>query len=166
MNFKPIIRTSIAPYKAIGIPENSPRKSIREGASSLFRQGPESPKNLSCSRATPDLHRCKSGVAAPVQVWGCPRARDILGLSGPRLKRLLAPSLIDFRGGPIALYLAIGVLMIPIKKSHSQPQLPKSHQPGKDAWLVGDWAHTVLNWETDSLKRGCWGGGQQKSQPY
>ena len=29
-----------------------PRKSIREGASSLFGRGPESPKNVSCSRAT------------------------------------------------------------------------------------------------------------------
>ena len=37
---------------------------------------------------------------APVQPWGCPRARDILELSGPRPKRLLAPSLIDFRGNP------------------------------------------------------------------
>ena len=30
-----------------------PRKSIREGASSFFRRGKESPKNVSCSRATP-----------------------------------------------------------------------------------------------------------------
>ena len=35
----------------------------------------------------------------------------ILGLSGPRPKRLLAPSLIDFRGNPgiRALYQAIGI---------------------------------------------------------
>ena len=39
-----------------------PRKSIREGASSLFGPGPESPKVVSCSRATPRLHRCKSGL--------------------------------------------------------------------------------------------------------
>ena len=47
-----------------------------------------------------------------MQVWGCSRARDISGrLSGPRPKRLLAPSLIDFRGNPgiRALYQAIGI---------------------------------------------------------
>ena len=39
-----------------------PEKSIREGASNLFGRGPESPKIVSCSRATPRLHRCKSGL--------------------------------------------------------------------------------------------------------
>ena len=38
---------------------------------------------------------------APVQSWSYPRARDIFGgLSGPRLNRLLAPSLVDFQGNP------------------------------------------------------------------
>ena len=80
-----------------------PRKSIREGASSLFGRGPERPKNVSCSRATPWLHRCKSGVALEQET--------ILGLSGPRPKRLLAPSLIDFRGNPgiRALHQANGI---------------------------------------------------------
>ena len=38
------------------------RKSIGEGASSLVGGWP-SPENVSCSRATLRLHRCKSGVA-------------------------------------------------------------------------------------------------------
>ena len=38
-------------------------KSIGEGASSLFGRWPGSPENVSCSRATPDLHRCNLGVA-------------------------------------------------------------------------------------------------------
>ena len=58
-----------------------PRKSIREGASSLFGPGPESPKIVSCSRATPRLHRCKSGVAPEQEIFW--------GLSGPGPKRLL-----------------------------------------------------------------------------
>ena len=46
-----------------------------------------------------------------MQVWVCSRARDIVGLYGPRLKRLLGPSLIDFHGNPgvWALYQAIGI---------------------------------------------------------
>ena len=80
-----------------------PRKSIREGASSLFGQGPESPRIVSCSRATPDLHRCNLGVALEQET--------IFGLSGPCPKRLLAPSLIDFRGNPRiwASYQAVGI---------------------------------------------------------
>ena len=50
--------------------------------------GPERPKNVSCSGATPDLHLCNLGVAIEQET--------ILGLSDPRPKRLLAPSLIDF----------------------------------------------------------------------
>ena len=56
----PKIGIPIAWYKS-RIP-GFPQKSIREGASSLFGRGPESPKNVSCSRATPRLHRCKSGL--------------------------------------------------------------------------------------------------------
>ena len=79
------------------------RKSIRERASSLFGRGSERPKNVSCSRATPDLHRCNLGVALEQET--------ILGLSGPRPKRLLALSLMDFRGNPgiWALYQANGI---------------------------------------------------------
>ena len=40
-----------------------PLKSIGEGASSVFGGGPGSPENVSCSRATPHLHRCNLGVA-------------------------------------------------------------------------------------------------------
>ena len=63
------------------------------------------PEFLFFPRATPRLHRCNQGP------WGCSGARDILGLSGPRPTRLLAPSLIDFRGktGIRALYQAIGI---------------------------------------------------------
>ena len=38
-------------------------KSIGEGASGLFRGWPGSPEDVSCSGATPDLHRCNLGVA-------------------------------------------------------------------------------------------------------
>ena len=80
-----------------------PRISRREGASSLFGRGPERPKIVSCSRATPRVHRCNHGVALEQET--------ILGLSGPRPKRLLAPSLIDIRGNPgiRASYQAIGI---------------------------------------------------------
>ena len=56
-----------------------PQNSIRQGASSLFGQGPESPKIVSCSR-------------------GALEQETILGLSGPRPRRLLAPCLIEFFG--------------------------------------------------------------------
>ena len=58
--FDPKIGIPFAWYKA-RIPV-FPRKSTREGASSLFGPGPERPKIVSCSRATPRLHRCKSGL--------------------------------------------------------------------------------------------------------
>ena len=100
---RPMNWVPIAWYKA-RIP-GFPRKSIRDGASSLFGRGPERPKKIvSCSRATPRLHRCNLGVALEQETI-------FLGLSGPRPKRLLAPSLIDFRGNPgiRALYQAIGI---------------------------------------------------------
>ena len=59
-----------------------PAKSIGEGASSLFWGWPGSPENVSCSRATPDLHRCNLGVALKRHF------RD----SRPSPKRLLSPS--------------------------------------------------------------------------
>ena len=65
-----------------------PRKSTREGASSLFGPGPERPKIVSGSRATPRLHRCKSGFALEQEIFW--------GLSGRGPKRLLAPSLVNF----------------------------------------------------------------------
>ena len=55
------------------------RKSIREGASSLFGRGPESPSIVSCSRATPRLHQCNLGVALEQERF--------LGLSGPVPKK-------------------------------------------------------------------------------
>ena len=46
--------------------------SAREGASSLFGRGPESPKIVSCSRATPRLHRCnlKDHLLLPLSIFG------------------------------------------------------------------------------------------------
>ena len=46
-----------------------------------------------------------------MQVWVALEQKIFLGLSGPGPKRLLAPSLIDFRGktGIRALYQAIGI---------------------------------------------------------
>ena len=62
---------------------------LREGASNLFGRGLESPKIASCSGATPRLHRCKSGLLeSKTHFWG---------FRGFLLKRLFAPSLIDFR---------------------------------------------------------------------
>ena len=55
-------------------------KSIGEGASSLLGGSPGSPENVSCSRATPDLHRCKSGVALEQETFS--------GLPGDPPKRL------------------------------------------------------------------------------
>ena len=54
-------------------------------------------------QSNPDLHRCSLGVALEQETF--------LGLSGPRPKRLLVPSLINFRGNPgiRALYQAIGI---------------------------------------------------------
>ena len=67
------------------------RKSIREGASSLFGWGPERPKNVYCSRATPDLHRCKLGVALEQETfWDSPALTR---------KKLLAPY--RFSQGPL-----------------------------------------------------------------
>ena len=64
-----------------------------------------SPKNRPGKeqRATPRF--------APMQVWVALEQETFLGLSGPRLKRLLAPSLIDFREqtGIQALNQAIGI---------------------------------------------------------
>ena len=72
---KTILEIPIAWYKA-WIP-GFPGKSIREGeTSSLFGRGPESPKI----------------------VWVALEQETFLGLSGPCPKRVLAPSLIGFRG--------------------------------------------------------------------
>ena len=62
-------------------------KSRGEGASSLFGGWPGSPENVSCSRATPDLHRCNLGAALEQETFS--------GLTGLPPKRLLAPSPID-----------------------------------------------------------------------
>ena len=62
-------------------------KWIGERASSLFGRRPGSPENISCSRATPRLHRCKSGVALEQETFS--------GLPGHPPKRPLAPSAID-----------------------------------------------------------------------
>ena len=88
LNFALLVRfhgISIAWYKA-RIP-GFPRKPIREGASSLFRQGAESPQNVSYSWATPRLH---------MQVWVALDQETFVCLSSPRPKRLLAPSLSIF----------------------------------------------------------------------
>ena len=62
-------------------------KSIGEGASSLLGGWFGSPENVSCSRATPDLHRCDLGVALEQETFS--------GLPNHPPKRLLAPSPID-----------------------------------------------------------------------
>ena len=67
-----------------------PPKSVGEGARSLFGGWPGSLENVSCSSATPDLHRCNLGVA-PVQ-------ETFSRLSGHPPKRLLAPSPTDLGG--------------------------------------------------------------------
>ena len=67
-------------------------ESTGEGASSLFGGRPESPENVFCSGATPDLHRCNLGVA--------PEQEILSRLFGPPLKRLLALSPIDLGRHP------------------------------------------------------------------
>ena len=69
-----------------------PPKSIGEGARSLFGGSPESLENVSCSRATPNLHRRNLGIAAEQETFS--------RLSGLPPKRLLAPSPLDLRGHP------------------------------------------------------------------
>ena len=78
-------------------------KSIGEGASSLLGGQPGSPENVSCSRATPRLHRCKSGVALEQETFS--------GLPGHPPKRLLRSFSCRFRGNPgiRGLCQAIGV---------------------------------------------------------
>ena len=61
-------------------------KLISEGARSLFGRRPESPKNVSCSRANARLHRCNLAVAVEQETS--------FGLSGLPPKGLL----VDFRG--------------------------------------------------------------------
>ena len=53
-----------------------PRNSRSEGASSLLRRGPERPTKRSLALVQPQQPRL-----APVQPWGCPRARDIWWVS-------------------------------------------------------------------------------------
>ena len=74
-----------------------PRKSIRGRSKWSFRAGAGESQN--CLKV------------APVQVWVALEQEIFWGLSGPGPKRLLAPSLIDFRGktGIRALYQAIGI---------------------------------------------------------
>ena len=62
-----------------------------EGASSLFGGWFGSPENVCCSRATPWLHRCKSGAL---------EQETFSGLPGHLPKRLLAPSPIDLGAVP------------------------------------------------------------------
>ena len=78
-------------------------KSIGEGASSLFGGWPGSPETVSCSSATPDMHRRNLGVALEQETFS--------GLPGHPPKRLLAPSPIDFGGNPEirGLYQAVRV---------------------------------------------------------
>ena len=95
------VATLIAWYNP-RIPRITP-KSIGEGASSLLGGWPGSPKNVSCSRATPRLHQCNSGVALEQETFS--------GLPGHPPKRLLAPSPIDLGAirGIWGLYQAIRV---------------------------------------------------------
>ena len=67
-----------------------PPESVGEGANSLFGGGPESRENVSCTGATPRLHRCKSGVALEQETFS--------RLPGHPPKRLLAPSPTDSGG--------------------------------------------------------------------
>ena len=82
-------RTRVATLIAWYIPPNSwmAPKSIGEGASSLFGGRPGSLENASCSRATPDLHRCNLEVALEQETFS--------RLPGLHPKRPLAPSPID-----------------------------------------------------------------------
>ena len=67
-------------------------KLIGEGASGLFEGWPGNPENVSCSRATPRLHRCKSGVALEQETFS--------GLQGHPPKRPTCSFSYQFRGSP------------------------------------------------------------------
>ena len=64
-------------------------KSIGEGVSSLFGGWPGSHENIS-----------SNPKVAPVQVWGCSRARDIFGTPGPSSKKTTCSFSYRFRGNP------------------------------------------------------------------
>ena len=94
-----------------------PLKSIGEGASSPFGGRPESLENVSCSGATPHMHRCNLGVA--------PEQETFSGLPDLPPKRLLAPSPIDLRGHPRIGHCA--------RPSGSQPNAPCQTKMGLKA---------------------------------
>ena len=77
---------TLRPWYKAEIPELAP-KSIGEGASGLLGRRLWSLENVSCSWATPDFHRWKSGVAQEQETFS--------RLQGLLPKRPLAPSPID-----------------------------------------------------------------------
>ena len=68
--------------------------------------GPGVPKNVFCSRATPRLHRCKSGVALEQETFS--------GLPGLPHKKTTCSFSYRFRGNPEirGLYQGIRVAML------------------------------------------------------
>ena len=91
------------------------------------------------------MHWCSLGVALEQET--------ILGLSGPGPKRLLAPSLIDFRGktGIRALYQAIGIPKLFVLAIWGVEVHQKARGQSLDAaWGVEIWQYSC-------------GGGEQNS---
>ena len=78
-------------------------KSIGEAAGGLLGRRPWSLEIVSCSRATPDLHRCN--------LEGCSRARDIFETPGPSPQKTTGSFSYQFRGssGISALYQGLRV---------------------------------------------------------
>ena len=122
-----------------------PRKSMTEGASSLVWQGSGSPKKVSCSKATLRLHRCNLGVALEQETF--------LGLPEPCQTRLLAPSVIDFRGNPgIRAFYPEGP---GIEKIHSRSNAWKNHSPTHEIFILAWNLHSrfeifILDWKFQS----------------
>ena len=107
-------------------------KSIGEGAGGLLGRRPGSLENVSCSRATSRLHRCKSGVALEQETFS--------RLPGLPPKRLLAPSPIDLGEvqGIRGLYQAIRVAILVAERHHA-------------------WNYVLLRLKTlDALSAGAW----------
>ena len=110
--------------------------SLGEGASGLFGGWPGSPENVSCSRATPDLHQCNLGVALEQETFS--------GLPGLPPKRLLAPSPIEKRairkfGGLCQAISDLELSLVRGRKRHiniwhinnfSVTRVPRSSLPG------------------------------------
>ena len=122
---------------------------------------PGSPENVSCSRATPKLHRCKSGVALEQETFS--------ELPGHPPKRLLAPSPIDLGTIRAIRAIRVGPFRVPESQKltfESQflqfciPSRPFPPRDGPRKYDIGLQGGGGLGFYFPALKRvpkGIWG---------